>query len=813
MDIQKKIIVTISEISKSHIGLRAYERQLETVGTAWLDTLTKRIADETDESVINDIIIELSSVVESLLSVYGTPHVNKLTGKALTLLMDAERRITGSRKIFERLLDRQTADKAEIGNKRLLVIKPGLTSTKVVCFEGIEKVCESDIHLSPDASDGVDTRVESIVSWLSESGINLSSFHGFACRCGFVQPVPTGTYHIAPEMLEDLEHPRINHASNISVAIITKLAELSGRNNNLLLTTSDPIGSDEIKTVDRLSGFIKIKRDGSGGHYLNHKAVLKVLSSIIGRAPDEIDAVTAHLGNGVSIALHRNNRVISLVDSFSGIPTTNRCGPLDLPRLLVELKSDEITLKELESVMLFRGGLLSLAGTNDFRTLEGFLHQGATRDQQKKIELIFDFFARQITSAILKLTSDGKPIDMIALTGGLARSYELIKRIEENIAGRYPLVLIPGSLELEALAAGLIRGFYEPESLKNYTEERDELKNKRREEDHLIDTVIFDRKVIYRKKDAPILSLDELIDATRITVKEHFVPSIAIVGADNEDAILAAKRANEEGNYRIAKFHLVGDFAAINQIAYDFDLVIDNDNYIIHDTENPLDDAIGLFDSGEAHILMKGSIKTDTLLRGVFHYLKDSGRLKPDELISHIFVMDIPVRNKLLLITDAAVNTYPDEEKKIKIIENALKVAAHLYINKPKVAVISAIESVNLNIESSIEAERIAERFADRKDCVVEGPLSFDVAMDQKIAHEKNYKGIIQGTADILLLPDIDAGNVLYKSLTTQSGATSAGVILCGDVLLVLTSRGDSARSKLASISLAVKLFFNLRET
>jgi phosphate butyryltransferase len=172
--------------------------------------------------------------------------------------------------------------------------------------------------------------------------------------------------------------------------------------------------------------------------------------------------------------------------------------------------------------------------------------------------------------------------------------------------------------------------------------------------------------------------------------------------------------------------------------------------------------------------------------------------------------MDIPVRNKLLLISDAAVNTYPDEEKRVKIIENSLRVAANLNIRKPKVAVISAIESVNKSIESSIVAERIAQRFAERNDCIVEGPLSFDVAMDPAIAHEKHYKGQIQGNADILIMPDIDAGNVLYKSLTTQSGATCAGVILAGNLPLVLTSRGDSARSKLASISLAVKLYFDM---
>jgi hypothetical protein len=116
--------------------------------------------------------------------------------------------------------------------------------------------------------------------------------------------------------------------------------------------------------------------------------------------------------------------------------------------------------------------------------------------------------------------------------------------------------------------------------------------------------------------------------------------------------------------------------------------------------------------------------------------------------------MDIPRRNKLLIISDAAVNTYPDKEKKVQILENALKVAANLRIPKPKVAIISAIESVNKSIESSIEASELAAMFAGREDCIVEGPLSFDVAMDPAIAHEKKYKGQIAGTADILIMPD-----------------------------------------------------------
>lgn len=810
MDLEKRMIESVSEIGKARIGMAAYERQIEAAGAEWFDSIVRRVNGKADDAVVRDAEVELSAVVESLRSVSGTPRVNMLMGRILSLLVKLERRDKTSRKIMRRLLAPQTAERAASEKKHLLIVNPAMTSTKVAYFEGIEKRHEAELHLSPDDPGSEESRIASVVEWLKHRGIKLSAIDGIASRSGFVRPVPSGTYRMVPAMLKDLEDPRLEHPSNMAIAIVTKLAEMSGRKGDILLTTSDPVVSDEIETVERLTGLLKIRRDGTGAHYLNHKAVWRVLAALIEKNPDEVDAVTAYLGKGFSIALHRRGEVTAVVDSFSGIPSTNRCGPLDLPRLIDALKHDIVNVKELEAASLSRGGLLSLAGTNDFRTLDGFRQKGATLTQQKKIELLYDFFGRKVASEILSLTGDGKPVDYVVLTGGIAESDDLVRRIEANIAGRYPVVRVPGTIDQESLAAGLIRGFYEPETLKDYVEERDRLKQRRDEEDRLIDTVLFERKVIFRKKGSPIVSLDDLIDDARIQVREHFTPTIAIVGADNEEAILAAKRANEEGNYRIARFRLLGDFAAINKIAYDFDLMIDNENYSIIDTESPVDDAVKLLDSNEAHILMKGFVKTEDILRGVFHYLKSAGRLKSGELISHVFVMDIPVRNKLLLISDAAVNTYPDEEKRVKIIENALKVAFNLNIRKPKIAVISAIESVNRSIESSIEAERIAQRFADRNDCIVEGPLSFDVAMNPAIAHEKKYRGQIQGTADILIMPDIDAGNVLYKSLTTQSGASCAGVILAGNLPLVLTSRGDSARSKLASISLAVKLYFDL---
>lgn len=817
MDAIKKVIDAISEIGRSRVLMNTFERQLEAAGSRWIEELARRMpsSDRTGSGEDEELAIELAGVVESLRTVRGTPQVDTLLGRTLGLLLEIERSSQRGRKLMRRLVGQHVASQAEAEKKRLLVFSPGTSSTRLAWFEGLDKVHEEVVHLSPDVVDSVEARVDSIRGWLAEKGLELAGLHGIAGRCGFVQPVPSGTYRIVPEMLADIGAPPIEHPSNMALHIAERLAELSGRRNQMLLTTTDPVVVDELETVSRLTGFAKIRRENLAAHYLNHKAVWRLLASLLGRQPQDVGAVTAHLSGGMSVALHREGRVVDVLDAFSGMPSTSRCGPIDLLPLLAALQENRTNIKELEAMALQRGGLLSLAGTNDFRALINFRHQGANEEQRKKINLLLDFFARQASAGILRLTAGaGGPVQVVAITGGIAHSDELIDRIDEHLAGRFgfPVVQVPGTLSMEALAAGLIEGLHEPGTLKDYVRERDALHARRREEARLLDTVVFERRVIFRKEGAPIVSLDDLIDETCLTVQRNFVPTIGIVGAENEEAILASKMANEEGTYRLAKFRLLGDYSAISKIAYDYDLVIDDDNYAIVDTEDPVEEATRLFDAGQIHVLMKGSMKTENILRGVFRYLKASGRLKQGELISHVVVLDIPKRNKLVAISDAAVNTYPDEEKRVKIIDNALKVAKNLNIRQPKVAIISAIESVNKSVESSLEAERIAKRFAGRPDCIVEGPLSFDVAMDAAIAHEKKYRGEIKGNADILIMPDIDAGNVAYKSLTTQSGATVAGVILCGDMPMVLTSRGDSARSKLASISLAVNLYFHLRK-
>ncbi|MBU1238575.1 butyrate kinase [Myxococcota bacterium] len=797
------LMETAAEAVKASRLMSAHGKRVEELIRKWIKS-----ADEEKQST-QDMFSDLKGIIELLDSDHGFHGLNDVLGEALTRAIAMERGRKQSSGVMERLLDPVT-----LGTKKpvVLVINPGSTSTKVAWFEGLIKVDEFEIHLAADVEDTVLTRTDTIIDWIEERELPYKSLTGIACRGGFINAVPSGTYRVCTAMVEDLQHPRIVHASNMSILIGRHIAKYLKREGELLITTSDPVVCDELEVVERMSGYIKIKKDGTGVHYLNHKAVVQLIASVMGKNSLSLSCVTAHIGGGCSVARHKNGVVTSVVDAFSGIPSANRSGQLDIPRVLDALDTGEMTLKELKSVTFSRGGLLSLAGTNDFRALSAFVGQGATPEQIDKIQLIFEFYARQIARAVMGQMGDGQSVSFVALTGGLAHSTKITDKVIEILGDRVPVVVVPGSIEHESLAANLMKGIVRPEHIQDYVRARDGLNQTRREENRLLDLTVFQRPLLYRKHGSPIRTLDELIDSVIIKVKENFTPIIGIVGADNEEAILAAKRANQEGMYRIAKFRLIGDYSAISKIAYDYDLIIDNDNFIIDDHEDPVARGVELFASGEVHILMKGSMHTDEILRGIFKYLKGSGKLKKGELISHCVVMDIPMRNKLTIISDAAVNPYPDKDKKLKIIDNAIRVASYLNVNKPKIAVISAIENVNQSVASSMEADVIAHEFHGPEGVICEGPLSLDVAMDNKIALEKHYPGQIKGNADILIMPDIDAGNILYKTLTTQSGAVCAGIILAGDIPIILTSRGDSARSKLASISLSVAAYFKNKE-
>lgn len=203
--------------------------------------------------------------------------------------------------------------------------------------------------------------------------------------------------------------------------------------------------------------------------------------------------------------------------------------------------------------------------------------------------------------------------------------------------------------------------------------------------------------------------------------------------------------------------------------------------------------------------IMKGSLHTDELLAAV---VARAGGIRTERKISHVYVMDVPAYPRPLLVTDAAVNIAPDLDTKRDICQNAIELAALLGIERPKVAVLSAVETVNARLQSTLDAAALTvmARRGQITGGLVDGPLAFDNAIDVEAARTKGLDSEVAGRADILLVPDIEAGNMIAKQLLYFAGADGAGIVLGAKVPVILTSRSDSLRVRMASIALAQRM-------
>ncbi len=290
-------------------------------------------------------------------------------------------------------------------------------------------------------------------------------------------------------------------------------------------------------------------------------------------------------------------------------------------------------------------------------------------------------------------------------------------------------------------------------------------------------------------------SVDDLFEFARKCEKK----TIALVGAEDVEAVKALVEAKKLG---IADGLLIGNEEVVKRNleligAHDFKIIDSKDEY---DASRK---GVECVVRGDASILMKGLVKTSILLKEV---LKDEWNLKVKELLSHVIVMDIPGFNRLLLLSDGGMVIKPNLEQKKMIIENAVEVAKKLGIEKPKVACLTAIETVNPNMPETLDSAILAmmNRRKQIKDCIVDGPLALDNAVSEKAAKVKGIESEVAGRADILITPDIHSGNMLGKSVVYFAGGKIGGVVVGAKVPIVLVSRADAMDSKLFSIALGV---------
>ena len=289
---------------------------------------------------------------------------------------------------------------------------------------------------------------------------------------------------------------------------------------------------------------------------------------------------------------------------------------------------------------------------------------------------------------------------------------------------------------------------------------------------------------------------EELISkANQKTLKK-----VSVSNAQDEPVLQAVKAAKEQN---IATAILVGDEAKIREIAASIDMDL-TDFEIINepDTEAAALKAVELVHNGKADILLKGLLETKTFLKSLLN--KEVG-LRTGKMLSHVCVFEIEGINRLLFFTDVAFNTYPTLADKVNIINNAVEVAHACGIECPKVAPLCAVETVNPKMQPTVDADNLTKMYegGDFKGCQIYGPLSMDLAIDPEAAVHKGVTNPVAGHADILLFPNIDAGNITYKILVRTAKVKIGNVLVGTSAPVVLTSRSDDFQTKLNSIALA----------
>ncbi|MCR5299578.1 MAG: hypothetical protein K6D92_01630 [Erysipelotrichaceae bacterium] len=273
---------------------------------------------------------------------------------------------------------------------------------------------------------------------------------------------------------------------------------------------------------------------------------------------------------------------------------------------------------------------------------------------------------------------------------------------------------------------------------------------------------------------------------------------IALCGAHDEPALSAVVNACKKG---IVSCVLIGDQPQVEAILKE--LGEDPSAYTIinePDETESAKKAIAMVKNGEADIPMKGLMQTASYMRAILN--KETGILPPGHVLSETTVFEYPDQNRFVMISDCGINIEPDVRAKIEIAKNAVALAKAFGIEEPKVAVLSALEKVNPKIRSTVEADELAKM--EWEGCVVEGPYALDNAINEEAAHHKGIEGKVAGKADVLVVPDLCAGNILHKSINFFAHLRLAGAVCGTEHPVILTSRSDSPDTKYCSILTAV---------
>ena len=352
---------------------------------------------------------------------------------------------------------------------RILAINPGSTSTKLAVYE--DEKCVFNASIKHDSNvilsfnkiiDQYDFRMEAILNELKKDKIDLSMFDAIVGRGGMLKPIPSGTYAVTDQMIEDMKiAKRGEHASNLGCLIAKNIAD----QYHIPSFIVDPVAVDEMDDIARYTGMPEIQRD-SLFHALNHKAVARKVAKDLKKPYEELNLVLAHLGGGISVAAHHFGRVIDVNNALDGDGpmSPERSGEVPMGPLYKMVFSGKYTLKEIQRKNYGQGGLVAYLGTNDGATINKRIQVG-----DEKAEFIHRVMCYQIAKEIGAYATVLKGrVDAIVLTGGLAYNKLTVDLIKDRVAFIAPVLVYPGEDEMEALAEGALRVLRKEEKAKIY---------------------------------------------------------------------------------------------------------------------------------------------------------------------------------------------------------------------------------------------------------------------------------------------------------------------------------------------------------
>lgn len=292
-----------------------------------------------------------------------------------------------------------------------------------------------------------------------------------------------------------------------------------------------------------------------------------------------------------------------------------------------------------------------------------------------------------------------------------------------------------------------------------------------------------------------IKDFQEIVDKAKGCKK-----TVSVAVPETKEILLALEKAYNEG---VAEIALAGDKTKIDSLYQELNLTFPIKILVdAKDEKTAAYEAVKLIAEGNAHVLMKGNLKTSSILSALLN--KDFG-LRTDKPISHVFILENKVCGRLLYVTDSAVNIAPDLNRKADILQNAINFVKALGYKKPKAAIMAAVEYVNDKMPATVDAEQL-QKMAESGEItggIVAGPLALDDALSPWVCQEKDVEGPIKGDADILLVPTIEAGNMLSKAQTFLAGGALAGVAIGAKVPMVLNSRADTLDNRFYAIAVA----------